>query len=326
MNINSFNAFQEEVNLLQKDGKYTRALELITSKKENFPSKYGLINYWMISLYSLTGDTAQSLKIFEQTLSTGFWYSDLLLRKNADLKSLQGLEHFENLIKINKKNRTLDESHLFPLLILRSEGSCISSAEPCPLLVGIHANYTTAADSLEFWRAATKNSYLVAAPQSSQALWKGAYIWEDLVASSTEIIGHLQSLGDKFEIDPGDSIISGIRQGAEICIKLALSGKIQVKGFILINPDLSFLLHTDLFTLGMEPIYLDDKGEIDLRGYIIKAAEIESLGEDTLEAFMDSMVELGIKCKLDFVPHAGYEYVPDYDQYLLTAIDFIVQA
>lgn len=326
MSFDSFEEFQAEVNSLHLDGHYFRALELILNNKERFPSRYGLINYWLISLYSLTGDTRHALKTFGQTLSSGFWFSDFLLRKNPDLQSLQGLEQFEGLVALNRENRTLDESHKFPLLILRSESACLSSAEPCPILLVIHSYAATAADSLDFWRAASEAGYLVAAPQSSQALWKGAYIWDDLETSTSEIVGHLQSIQDKYEIDPEHIIISGIRKGAELCVKLALSGTIQAKGFILINPDFSFMYKPDPFNLENQTNYPEKEHEgWNLRGYIINGENTASQKENLLEAFTNSMLELGIVCNLDYVPNAAYEHIPGYDPFLLRAIDFISQ-
>lgn len=326
MSFDSFEEFQAEVSSLHLDGNYNRALELILNNKERFPSRYGLINYWLISLYSLTGDTGHALKSLGQTLSSGFWFSDFLLRKNPDLQSLQGMEQFEGLVALNRKNRTLDESHQFPLLILRSEGACLSSAEPCPLLLVIHSYAATAADSLHFWRAASEAGYLVAAPQSSQALWKGAYIWDDLLTSTSEIVGLLQSIRDKYEIDPEHIIISGIRKGAELCVKLALTGTIQAKGFILINPDFSFILKQDPFYFENQTNYPEKENEEwNLRGYIINGENTASQRENLLEAFTNSMLELGIVCNSAVVPGAAYDHIPDYDPFLLRAIDFIAQ-
>jgi hypothetical protein len=321
MSFTTFEVFQNEVNSLHQNGDYSGALELIKNNKDRFPSKEGLINYWLITLYALQDEKKLALEVLDQTVATGFWYSDFLLRQNADLKSLQEVEQFESLFVKNAENRALDENHLFPLLILRSENSCQSIETPCPLLLAIHANAATAAASLDFWRAATEAGYLVAAPQSSQALWKGAYVWEDLDASTTEIVGHLKSLIEKYQIDLEETIISGIRQGSELCLKLALSGLIQAKGFILFNPDLSFITRSDLFTPGNE----SDQVESDLRGYIITGAASERQSENYLELFMDSMIEHGIICNSVIVPDAGNTYTPEYDTLLLRAIDNIKQ-
>ena len=49
---------------------------------------------------------------------------------------------------------------------------------------------------MDFWKPAASAGWLVGIPQSSQAMWKDAYVWNDLDIARAEIEQHFNLLGD----------------------------------------------------------------------------------------------------------------------------------
>jgi hypothetical protein len=178
MHFDSFEDFQHKIQASYAMGEFSAALQLANIARHAFPEHAQLIDYWRIAMSARTGDNLQALNLFEQVLQSGFWYGETLLRKSPSFVSLQGLPAFEVFVERNNKMRQLEQEALYPLLVLRSEGRCLGDGPSCPLMIALHANAGTAHDSVAFWQPAAQSGWLVAAPQSDQAMWKGAYVWD----------------------------------------------------------------------------------------------------------------------------------------------------
>jgi predicted esterase len=320
MNQMTFEALQNRIQQLYQDGDYRAALNLATEAVPNFPDHSALLYYWRISMTARLGDTGSALRLLEAALGAGLWYGEVLLRQSPSWKPLQGLPEFERLVERSHALQAAEHSALFPLITLRPEGECGAGDLPCPLLIGLHGNTATAQGELDFWKQAAGAGWLVAAPQSSQAVWRQAYVWDDLETARAEILHHHAALKNQYSVDPQHVVLAGHSMGAEVAIWLALTGAIETRGFIAVGHGGPFLDEPGSWL----PYIEQGKGR-GLSGYFIVGAKDETIPQQNISILLDMLTEAGIPCNLEVVPGAGHDYVPEFSAGVLRGLGFITE-
>jgi predicted esterase len=321
MEVKTFNELQSQIQALYQDGDYASALDLATRQFESFPEQAHLLYYWRFSMLARLGETDQAIDLLREVLGTGFWYGEVLLRKSPALQPLQGLPEFERLVDLNRRLREADEARSFPLIVLRSQGRCQAGDPPCPVMLALHANASMAQESVDFWRPAASAGWLVAVPQSSQPMWKGAYVWDDRQITEQEIKKRYAGLKGKYATDPQQVVLAGHSSGGEAAIWLALSGAIPASGFVVFGPAGPLMDEPESWER-----LIRDHHNPGLRGYMIVGEEDSAISLDNVEILVDMLNEGGIACELEVVPHAGHDYAPEYESSLLRGLEFISQA
>jgi len=254
----------------------------------------------------------------DSLIEDGLWISQTLLRLSPSLESLQGLADFEQRVEKFGNLQIKEQSQLLPLLTLRKEGLCENKNEPCPLLVGLHADREIALDSIKYWHPIAEIGWLVGIPQSSQALWSGAYVWEDRQISRQEIDHHIKELSKKYYIDSRRVILSGHGDGGTLAAWLPLSGGVDVRGFIALNPRGSYVRDPSQW------IRLLQANQPKTRGAVL-AMECEIAGEEReIERFVEIFNTHHVPCKLLMIPGDGLEGNQAYEPALMQGIDFIL--
>jgi len=266
------------------------------------------------------GKLVESLDMLSEQLESGFWYGESLLRNSPSLQSIQGNPDFERLVERNKYQRDLDQDRQFPVIILRQQGECQNPDDPCPMLLALHANASTAKDAIDFWKPAATNGWLVAIPQSSQAMWRGAYMWDDLEIAQSEIEGHVATLLDQYAIDPDRIVLAGHSKGGEVAIWLALAGNIEAKGFLAIGPAGPIMEHPERWNALVEAAI-----DRDLRGYILIGEKDNSISHEGIQIFVHQLREYGFANKLQQLPAVGHEFHPDYNVAILDGLRFLLE-
>ena len=318
MHVETFEAFQTRLQRLFQGKEYAEALTLLDQEGQNFPEYAHLIYYWRLMVTARSGQIEQANQILEEVLQSGFWFGERLLRVNEALQNLQDDPEFERLLEINRKLRQADLSKRYPLLVLRSEGRCQAGGTGCPLLLGLHANAAIARTSLDFWQPAAQAGWLVAAPESSQGLWQGAFVWDDRETAEAEIQKHISSLEEGYAVDIDRVVLAGHEKGGEVAIWTALRGKTAARGFIAIAPHGAFIKHPDRW------LPLLQENEIPgLRGYLIIGEEDLNVSQNDLEPLVETFERGGVACELEVIPHVGADYSPEYDPSLLRALEFV---
>jgi dienelactone hydrolase len=318
MEFENFKELQKRLQELYRNKEFVVALDLATRQFDRFPEDRILLYYWRITMAVRTGGIPLSLRLLKEALADGVWYGDVLLRKSPSLKPLQGLPEFEKLVDLNQELAKEEEQQSFPLITLRPEGLCQEGSDACPLLLALHANSSNAQASMDFWKPAATAGWLVAAPQSTQAIWKGAYVWDDREVTESEIRKNYSLLNTGYSIDPRCTVLAGNSMGGETAIWLALKNVIETIGFIAIGPGGPLVDEVDSW----DPIIKENLTG-NLRGYIIIGEADKEISHQNLKIFIDRLDKEGISCKLEIVPGAGHDYVSDYDACLLRALDFL---
>jgi predicted esterase len=325
MGINSFDDFQTQIQELYRQQEYSKALELALRIANRFPDEMPIVKYWQFCMAARAGKTDLSIQILSSTLSDGFWYSEPLLRKSPSLQPLQGIPDFERLVEQNRLQQLADQEHIFPVIVLRQKGSCQDLDHPCPLLIALHANASTAQASVDFWKPPASEGWLVAVPQSSQAMWKDAYMWDDMEIAVDEIQRHFAAIEGQYAMDAARVVIAGHSMGGEVAIRLALSGSLDVAGFIALGPGGPFMEKVDSWNELVEQARERQltTGSHPIRGYILYGEEDQTISIESIHSFYEKLIQAGIPCNLESLSGVGHEYHPIYAPALLRALVFI---
>ena len=318
MPFSNFDELLARIEELNRSRDYAQAMQLADQAIQAYPEYAHVLHYWRLMLAARSGEKEHALDILNHVLQGGFWYSEALLRKSPALQNLQGNPDFENLVQVNQRLREVDSIEKYPMLILRAEGQCQPGGPPCPVLLGLHANIATARDSVDFWKPAATDGWLVGAPQSSQAIWKGAYVWDDHRLAAEEIENHAGALKQQYAVDPERVVLAGHAMGAEVAIWLALNGTANAHGFVALAPNGPFTLQTEKW----QPL-VEKNPNPGLRGYVILGEEDNRVAEANLRTLVDFFDQGGIPCDLEIVPHAGHDYAPEFDSSLLRGLEFV---
>ena len=316
----TFVDLQTHIQALYQQGDYAAVLELASVEMTNFPEQFHLLYYWRICMAARLQETELALTLLDELMDNGFWYGEALLRKSPSLQPMQGQPEFEARLERSLALQELEQGQLFPLLILRSEGRCTDSDERCPLLIGLHANASIAQASVDFWRAAASAGWLVAIPQSTQAIWKGAYVWDDREKTEQQLSRQLQILLKQYSLDPGRVVIAGHSMGGEIAAWLAIEGLLPVQGFIAIGPGGPLMDDVENWTA-----LLAKKPAHNLRGYLILGEEDETITQENVHLLAEILNQSGIPTDLERIPAAGHDFSEEYADALLRGLNFIEQ-
>ena len=307
-------------------GDYQAAYDLATAQLVLYPQHTPLLEYWRICMAASMGEEDLALDILEQTLEKGIWYAETLLRKSPALENFQGHARFEALVRISQTLQAQAQSERFPLLTLRPEGCCHSVETRCPCLLGLHASNATAESSLEFWKPASQAGWLVAAPQSSQAIWKDAYIWDDYTAARQEIGAHLAALDARYAIDPEQVVIAGDGMGGEVAIRIALEGYLPLTGVLVVAPTGPLMDNQSSWRSWLSQAAVINASEgPKLRGVFVIGENDAAARVKHLEAFADMLIDHGIPVNIEVVLAAGDDYTPGYHAAILRSLDFLTE-
>jgi A/B hydrolase-like, N-terminal domain len=318
MEYSHFADLQKRLQELYQKKQFTLALQLATRQFDAFPQEDALLYYWRITMAAHSGDVPESLRLFSEALDKGVWYNEALLRKNPSLESMQGEPDFERLVKRNRMLMQAEQQVSYPLLTIRPEGCCQQGDAPCPLLLALHANRSNPQDSIGFWKPAANAGWLVAAPQSSQVVWKGAYVWDDRQIAENDIRKTYSLIRSGYSIDVNYTVLAGHSTGGEIAMWLALKSAVESAGFIAINPDGPYFHDLNSW----EPLIRENLNG-RLRGYIIIGENDSEIPRNSIRNLVDMFSSAGIPCQLEIIPDTGHYYVPQFDLGLVRALDFL---
>jgi dienelactone hydrolase len=267
-------------------------------------------------LCTLLNRTDEALRLMQEVLDRNLWFAEQQLRGDADLASLQGLPDFERMVAVCAARRIEAQKLVKPLLI--TETPTAPAVPPYPLLLALHGNNGSAASSADEWRPAVGQGWLLALPQSTQiAGADGAYSWNDQDWAVREVCEHYADLRKRGTVDPGRVVIGGFSMGGKIAAWLALSGKIEARGVILVGPYLAKMLEA------WAPLIEAAKARA-LRTYLIIGDQDTGCYEDTLK-FADMLRNAHVPGVLRVYPGMDHAFPPDFPQILSNALEFVLR-
>ncbi len=301
----------QEMMACYERGDYVAALAVTERLAAAFPEQSARTDFWRVCLLTRLQKVEDALLVLERALETGMWWSEQTLRSDPDLAPLQGLPEFERLAAICRERHAAAQAESKPILIVREP---VKAAKPYPVLIALHAMSSTAEADLPHWEAACPLGWLVAAMQSSQLAWPGAYAWNDRDKGQEEVVGQFASLCERYPVDRSRVLIGGMSQGGALAIRLALNGSLPACGFLAVTPG---MIDRQLLTA-----WADTARGYPVRGYLIAG------GRDRRYEFFKQTCELlpqhGIPCRMEDHPEMGHEFPPDFEKSLTKALSFLL--
>ncbi len=312
-----FSRFEGELRTLFASGQYQQVFDRIAQEGGRFPEQYLYLVYWQLGMAARLGQLDQALALMDDLAAKQLWISRDLLEQSPSLESLRSQAVFQEKSGQLLKLQQQEYQSLLPLLLLRKQGTCESAANPCPLLVGLHADRQRAADSARFWAPAAHRGWFVAAPQSMQALWSGAYVWDNREYAQVELEKHLEEISTHFKVDLRRLVVAGVEMGGELAAWLPVTFGVQARGFIAIDPDGPFFRDPDQWMT-----LLQANEPKKLRGAIL-------LGDDhplhtQVQRAKEIFTAFEVPIRLYALPGKVTPTTPGYETALFQAIDYIL--
>ncbi len=294
-------------------GEYSKAYDLLTAVCDRYPAWQGRAYEIRVDLAAMMGKLELAETILEQALDLGYFYNDFVLRRDEDLKALQGRPRFETLV--DRSFRILaDEQQKSRPEIKIVEPNLISSSK-IPLLIGLHGNNSNAQGFSDYWGSLTNHGWLVALPQSAEISGKGLYVWNDIARVEKDIPVQYETLKQQYDLDENKTILAGFSKGGHAAIHLALKGFFPVRGFLALAPYVGDVNNwLSLLTL---------PGLYKLRGYFIMGGLDNHCTPGAIK-LKDKLNEIGVRCEMEVFPEMDHDIPSNFDEVLPRALNFIL--
>ena len=299
-------------------GTYAEGLALADSHVEQFSEQQPILDYWRACLAARVNNPARVVEILETALAHGTWYGEAFLRDSPSLQPLQGDPEFERILDVSRQMQANDPADALPLLVVRPESECRQPEDSCRLLLFLHSNTDTALANLEHWASVPEDSWLLTLPQSSRAMWAGAYAWSDHETAADEIENLYAHLTEQYALAPGRTILAGFSMGAEIALSLALTGRIQAQGFLLLGPGGPYMDDIEKWAPLIKAA--QNRG---LRGAVITGLADSTIPHDNVRALVTALNAAGIPTNHEEHIDLAHEYPPNFPEHLRRALTFI---
>lgn len=298
-----------------QSGEFQQALDLIEREGGHFITERLQVDYWRMCAAARVDNRAHVAKVADQFHKEGLWMGEIMWRLTPSFKPLQGDAEFERLVAESQKLQAKDAPSDNPVILKHFPKNL---SKKTPLLIALHGNQNTAAGTLAFWKPAVDEGFALAVPQSTQAMFKGAFMWDDLDVSFEQVKTCLETMKKEIEFDESRVILGGHSMGGFVAIQMALTGELPVHGLIANGPALPFEDAPD----ALEKALISAK-ERGLRAYFIMGDKDVDIEQEAIRVFVEKMKSTGIPCELEVVPGATHDYNPSYDTAIVNAVKFV---
>ena len=301
------------VNDLQEQGELELAQSIAAQYMDRLDSGELRFNY--LAITARLGQADQVMDLLEKSLDTGRWYSTWFLARIPELKQLESLPRYQNIIhSIDEKEAEYwQEGSIKPILQIPQ-----AAQPPYPLLVAIHGNGYNSIHSSKHWSCAAESGWLVFHPLAKRLVGRGAHWWAAHEENQAIIEGQAQEYLSEYPIDYSRVIIGGFSKGGEVAMVLVLCGWLDAKGFITVGAGGYYHLEPELW----RPLLKSPP--IGLRGvamYSLYDLERGDEGSRTLKMLQAA----GIQLEQWEYPGEGHIFPEDFPDYFQKAVDYVLQ-
>ncbi|GGH87213.1 hypothetical protein JOD43_003833 [Pullulanibacillus pueri] len=99
MSHQSFIDLQQQIIDFTIEGKYKAVQQLLNEKESEFAEKVDQMVFWKACVLASLGQKSEAVQVLEEAVDNGVWWHPDLLKKSADLYSLQGDRRFNKIIE-----------------------------------------------------------------------------------------------------------------------------------------------------------------------------------------------------------------------------------
>jgi len=319
----SYQLLDARVMGLYREQNYADAFDLLTAEGPRHPGHEIDVSYMRSCLAARKGDYAVAVEILEQALEQGSWFGEMLLRQSPSWQPLQGRPDFERVAAACLERQHAEQAGRPPAhySALIPEGG----APPYKSFVALHGNGENPRKALDGWRAVTDEGWLLAAIESSQIVQSDGFVWDDTQVALREIREQYAALAADHELSADHLVIAGFSMGGYTALRVALSGTIPARAFILLGPG------------GPDPD-ADDPGSwlplikearargAQLRGYLLAGQDDDLTPVETQRRLAGFLTEHGVPCGFEAVPGVAHAYPLDFRPVIQRALAFVTEA
>jgi predicted esterase len=277
------------------------ALGVLDRDEGRYPEQVRTLRWWRLSLVAESGRRDDFLTLLRRALDDDDWWSEKLLRR-SDFNAFAGDPDFEALVAECDRRREAAETG--PGLLVAEPVEETSAGAP-PLLVALHGSGPSARATLEPWRPATEDGWLVAAPVSSQLAAPNAPSWWEFERARDEIAAHLKTLAGSYDADR--IVIAGFSRGGAIAAEAAIRDDLGAAGLIAVGPG---------------PFELDDVARLiegardrGLKAFIL-VGDRDAYCLDSANDLAAALAVGGVPCELELREGLGHEFPADFGDVL----------
>jgi predicted esterase len=303
----AFRELTDELMRFYTQHDYIGALALVDGKADLFPEKIARTTFWRMCLLSLCNRPKDVISVFRQGLDSGLWWAEGQFR-DPDLDAVRELPEFKTLVEESNKKCIEAQAHISHDRAILVPDNIVSEL---PLLIALHGRNGDKDYNLEYWEVARRRGWLVLSPQSRQALFDGAYCWDDNEQGLDDILFHVEEIVKAYKIDRRRIVIAGFSQGSGMGIYAALSGKVGARGFIGVG---TFIAEPD----SLIPLASQTQ---PVRGFFVTGGKDHTL--DKAQAIQKILKENRIQYTEEVFPDLGHAFPPDFEKTFDKAIGFI---
>lgn len=301
----TFQDLTNEVARLYSEGKYAEALEVVEQNADDFPVQAARTTFWRMCLLSMSGRPNDMISLFRQGLDAGLWWAEQQFEVETDFDPVRELPEFKQLVAESNRKCIEMQDQIKPdrALLLPDD----TSGE-LPFLIALHGRNGNKDHNLEFWDVARRRGWLVLSPQSRQALFDGAYCWDNSEQGLRDILYHVDEIIGTYKVDAKRIVIGGFSQGSGMGIYTTLSDKIAARGFIGIG------------TWWQAPLDFDGKGN-NARGYFVTGEKDHTL--ERAREIQNVLEQNNIPFTEEVHADLGHAFPADFERAFDQAIEFI---
>ena len=307
----SFDELTDQMMNLYRERKYADALQVVEQNTDRFPEHLARTTFWKMCLLSLCSRSNDVLSVFQKGLDAGLWWAESQFR-DTDLDAVRDLPGFKLLATISEEKYQQARTHIERDQTVLLPDKSVSDLYP--LLIALHGGAGNKDSNLEYWKIAPQKGWLVLSPQSTQPLYSGSYSWMEPEQALADLHFYSEQTLKDHPIDQQRVVIAGFSQGSGMAIYAALSGKMNVRGFIGIG---TYWADPESLRLLAQPA----RQTKPIRGYFIVGEKDQTLNKT--REIQKVLNENNIQFDEEVHPDLAHEFPADFESSFDKAIDFI---
>jgi predicted esterase len=294
-------------------GDMDNVLRIADQIANEYPDMKYKTYYWKACTSSQMGRLEEALQSLQDGIKEGIWFSPRRLTSDPDLKPIQELESFSEIVRYCQEKLLEEQEKTKPELLVWEPSQ---QEIYLPLLLSIHWRGDNASRFSQFWDVEkVKERFLCAFPQSSQLFGYNEYCWDDWDKAKEEVSFLYNKLLRSYSVDHNRTVLAGASQGGKLALELALEGsQIPSVGFLLVVP--SIREYESLVPL------IEQAAKRGKRGCIVTGDQ--DFCYQTILALQKEFDKQGLLCKLIVKEGLGHFFPKDFHHILPECLSYIL--
>ena len=310
----NFLTLRNKLFALYYEKKYKEALKVAEIAYENYKDKIIETTFWLACFNSLLKKKDKTIKILNNALDNGIWWSPQLMISESDFDFIKKYKEFKEILERCRVFFEKAQSKAKPKCLLFHPEDFNSKKEN-KLFIAIHFRGSNAEEFEEYFKKSVlKRGYMLAVPQSSQIFTLNKFCWDNREIAKKEISNHYNEINNKYRLDEKETIIAGASQGGGLSLELALGeNELHIKKFISIIPGIvDVSSYIPLLKSGVSK---------NIKGFII-TGEKDFYFQKVKELYEEAQ-KLKLQCKFVSIKGMGHNIPENFEDYLNEALDFL---